>query len=149
MKLREWMSRAGFVAAVVAVRIHASAGSAQDTPSMQAVSAKPQQLVIIDADIGDDIDDVFAVGLALSSSELRILGIMSEWGDTALKSRLLDRLLCKTGMPDIPVATGIADKATLRRHDGRSVSRISRTPPVQRAAAAGRTGLHGRSHGAG
>lgn len=78
-------------------------GNAQETNP----SAKQQQLVIIDTDIGDDIDDVFALGLALSSPELRILGITSAWGDTALKSRMLDRLLCETGRSDIPVATGI------------------------------------------
>jgi purine nucleosidase len=66
-----------------------------------------QQKVIIDTDIGDDIDDAFAVGLALSSSELKVLGITSAWGDTELRSRLLDRLLCETGRSDIPVSTGI------------------------------------------
>lgn len=66
-----------------------------------------QQKVIIDTDIGDDIDDVFAVGLALSSPELKILGVESAWGDTELRSRMLDRLLCETGRSDIPVATGV------------------------------------------
>ena len=33
------------------------------------------QLVIIDTDIGDDIDDAFALALALRSPELRILGV--------------------------------------------------------------------------
>jgi purine nucleosidase len=112
MRLREWMSRAGFVAAAVVVLAYASAGFAQEKAPAEAVSAKPTQLVIIDTDIGDDIDDVFAVGLALSSPELHILGITSAWGDTALKSRLLDRLLCETGRSDIPVATGIAGKGT-------------------------------------
>jgi purine nucleosidase len=74
------------------------------TPSS---SASTPQLVIIDTDIGDDIDDVFAVGLALSSPELHILGITSAWGDTALRARLVDRLLCETGRNDIPVAVGI------------------------------------------
>jgi purine nucleosidase len=73
-----------------------------------------QQKVIIDTDIGDDIDDAFAVGLALSSPELKILGITSAWGDTELRSRMVDRLLCETGRSDIPVKTGIktASKAT-------------------------------------
>jgi inosine-uridine nucleoside N-ribohydrolase len=78
--------------------------------SALAESATPtasQELVIIDTDIGDDIDDVLAVGLALSSPELKILGITSAWGDTALRARLLDRLLCETGRTDIPVAVGI------------------------------------------
>ena len=66
-----------------------------------------QQKVIIDTDIGDDIDDVLAVGLALLSPELNILGVSSAWGDTELRSRMLDRLLCETGRSDIPVATGV------------------------------------------
>ena len=72
----------------------------------QSRSASPQ-LVVIDTDIGDDIDDAFAVGLALSSPDLHILGITSAWGDTSLRSHLLDRLLCETGRTVIPVATGI------------------------------------------
>jgi purine nucleosidase len=77
-------------------------------------SAFAQQKIIIDTDIGDDIDDVFAVDLALSSPELKILGVMSAWGDTELRSRMLDRLLCETGRSDIAVATGIktASKTT-------------------------------------
>ena len=73
-------------------------------------TASPQlapQLVIIDTDIGDDFDDALAVGLALSSPELKILGIMSAWGDTTLRARLLDRILCETGRTDIPVAVGV------------------------------------------
>ena len=73
-------------------------------------AAKPAaaaQPVIIDTDIGDDIDDALAVGLALSSPELKIVGITSAWGDTALRARMLDRLLSETGRSDIPVAVGI------------------------------------------
>ena len=80
---------------------------AQATPTSQAAAPKQSQLVITDTDIGDDIDDAFAVGLALSSPELKILGITSAWGDTKLRARLLDRLLCETGRTDIPVAVGI------------------------------------------
>jgi len=75
--------------------------------SAGCLSAFAQQKIIIDTDIGDDIDDAFAVGLALSSPELKILGITSAWGDTELRSRLLDRLLCETGRSDIPVTTGV------------------------------------------
>jgi inosine-uridine nucleoside N-ribohydrolase len=65
-------------------------------------------LAILDTDIGDDIDDAFALGLALTSPELRLIGITSAWGDTALRTRMIDRLLCETGREDIPVATGVA-----------------------------------------
>ena len=63
--------------------------------------------IIIDTDIGNDIDDAFAVGLALHSPEFQILGISSAWGDTHLRARLLSRLLKETGRADIPVAMGI------------------------------------------
>ena len=79
-------------------------------PQPAAKSAAPSK-VIIDTDIGDDIDDVFAISIALTSPELKILGITSAWGDTALRTRMLDRLLCETGREDIPVRTGIPTKA--------------------------------------
>lgn len=71
-----------------------------------AQSSAPQK-VIIDTDIGDDVDDAFAVGLALQSPELKIVGITSAWGNTKLRARLLDRFLQETGRADIPVAIGI------------------------------------------
>ncbi len=84
----------------------AQGAAAPALPANQATPAHPE-LVIIDTDIGDDIDDVLAIGLALSSPELKILGITSAWGDTALRARMIDRLLCQTGRTDIPVAVGI------------------------------------------
>ena len=74
------------------------------------VSSAPTspQLVIIDTDIGDDIDDAFAVALALQSPELKILGITTEYGDTELRARLLDRYLSAVGRKDILVAAGVA-----------------------------------------
>lgn len=77
------------------------------THKLPAPGNQPTQKVIIDTDIGDDIDDVFAVGLALNSPQVKILGITSAWGDTRLRARLLDRLLRDTGHTDIPVAVGI------------------------------------------
>lgn len=64
------------------------------------------QLVIIDTDIGDDIDDAFALALALKSPELKILGITTTFGDTEMRARLLDRYLKAVGRSDIPVAAG-------------------------------------------
>jgi len=73
----------------------------------QAQAASPQ-LVILDTDIGDDIDDAFALALALQSPELKILGITTEFGDTELRARLVDRYLNAVGRKDIPVAAGVA-----------------------------------------
>ncbi len=108
------MKRAGLWAAVGAL-ILAMAGrpSTGGQPASvrrgaAAVSggAKPQ-LVIIDTDIGDDIDDAFALAVALRSPELKILGITTEFGPTELRARLVDRYLTAVGRTNIPVAAGI------------------------------------------
>ena len=70
-----------------------------------ATKAAPEK-VIIDTDIGDDIDDAFAVALALRSPELQILGITTTFGDTETRARLVDRMLGEAGRQDIPVAAG-------------------------------------------
>ena len=77
----------------------------------QSTRALPEKTlhekVIIDTDIGDDIDDAFAVALALRSPELQILGITTTFGDTETRARLLDRFLAEVGHPEIPVAAGV------------------------------------------
>ncbi|WP_263366915.1 nucleoside hydrolase [Edaphobacter bradus] len=78
----------------------------------QAKPTPAPSRVIIDTDIGDDVDDAFAVDLALASPELQVLGISSAWADTALRARMLDRMLCETGRTDIPVHTGVPTKST-------------------------------------
>jgi len=75
--------------------------AAQSSPT----PALPEK-VILDTDIGDDIDDAFAVALALRSPELQILGITTTFGDTETRAKLLDRFLAEVGRPDIPVAAG-------------------------------------------
>jgi inosine-uridine nucleoside N-ribohydrolase len=68
--------------------------------------------VIVDTDIGDDVDDAFALSLALASPELQLAGISSAWGDTALRARMIDRMLCETGRDSIPVNTGVPTRST-------------------------------------
>jgi purine nucleosidase len=72
----------------------------------QSVPPGPSEKIIIDTDIGDDVDDAFAVALALRSPELEILGITTTFGDTQTRAKLLDRLLGEVGRQDIPVAAG-------------------------------------------
>ena len=73
-----------------------------------APAVPPAEKVVIDSDIGDDIDDAFAIGLALHSPELKLLGVTTTFGDTELRAKLADRLLGEAGRPDIPVAAGNA-----------------------------------------
>ena len=74
-------------------------------------SSAPKK-VIIDTDIGDDIDDAFAIALALKSPELEILGIATTFGDTEARAKIVDRLLGEAGRSDIPVLAGAPTKTT-------------------------------------
>ena len=87
------------------------------TPAVKSQKASPApkagavpQLVIIDTDIGDDIDDAFALALAFRSPELKILGVTTTFGNTEMRAQLLDRFLGAVGRHDIPVASGPSTK---------------------------------------
>jgi inosine-uridine nucleoside N-ribohydrolase len=77
----------------------------------RATSSAPRAKVIIDTDIGDDIDDAFALALALQSPELDVIGITTAWGDTQLRARLVERFLAEVSRTGIPVAEGIVTKS--------------------------------------
>ena len=99
--------------------------------SMQMRASAQPEKIIIDTDIGDDVDDAFAVALALRSPELQILGITTAFGDTKTRAKLLDRLLGEAGRTDIPVAVGISNpqiQTSLSQHayaDGGHFARSS------------------------
>ncbi|MDE3106017.1 MAG: nucleoside hydrolase [Acidobacteriota bacterium] len=90
-----------------AVQAAVQAAAQANTPANSKPSAPDAQKIFLDTDIGDDIDDAYALGLLLASPNVQITGISSAWGDTALRSRELDRLLCLTGRDAIPVGTGV------------------------------------------
>jgi purine nucleosidase len=65
-----------------------------------------REKVIVDTDLGDDIDDAFALALAVSSPRLEVMGVTTAWGDTEMRARLARRFLIQTGYGGIPVAVG-------------------------------------------
>ena len=79
------------------------------TPSPATASKKAK--IVLDTDIGDDIDDAFALALALRSPEIEILGITTAWGDTQLRARLTQRFLLENSSGKISVAAGIPTKS--------------------------------------
>ena len=68
----------------------------------QATAAK----VIFDTDIGNDIDDAYALGFLLRSPEVRVLGVTTAFEDTHLRARLATRFLNSAGREDVPVYEG-------------------------------------------
>jgi inosine-uridine nucleoside N-ribohydrolase len=66
------------------------------------------QAIIIDTDIGDDIDDAFALALAVKLTNLTIIGITTVYKNTVLRGRLVKHLLMTLGKGHIPVHAGLA-----------------------------------------
>jgi len=62
--------------------------------------------IIIDTDIGDDIDDALALALALECPELEILGITTVYKNTLLRTKMVKALLSAYNRQDIPVIMG-------------------------------------------
>lgn len=62
--------------------------------------------IILDTDMGDDIDDAYALALILASEELQLLGVTTVFGNTPARTQQALTLLQIAGRPDIPVATG-------------------------------------------
>lgn len=82
-----------------------SAPGRADTPPQQPIEKSP---VLIDTDIGDEIDDALALALALVSPELDVRGITTVTGDSFTRAQLVCNLLHHAGRKDIAVAA--ADK---------------------------------------
>lgn len=62
--------------------------------------------VIFDCDLGDDIDDAFAMAMILASEDIEVLGFCMDYANTEDRSVLACRLLYETGKEDIPVYVG-------------------------------------------
>jgi inosine-uridine nucleoside N-ribohydrolase len=78
----------------------------------QATTVPPLP-VIIDTDVGDDIDDAFALAIALQDPRLEVIGVTTAWGDTHTRALLVRRLLAALGRRDVMVAQGPATTSTV------------------------------------
>lgn len=66
-----------------------------------------QYKVIIDTDIGDDIDDIFALTYCLCNPSLDIKLIIVSSGDNDYKAKLVAHMLEKLNRTDIPIAKSV------------------------------------------
>ncbi len=62
--------------------------------------------ILVDTDIGTDIDDAFALALVARSPELNLLGVTTVSGDTQARARLAAKLLWTAGLRRVPVVPG-------------------------------------------
>jgi len=113
---RKWERAFFFLVLVVGAALNPGRGQSARDPVAEKV--------IIDTDIGDDVDDAFALALAVKSPELQILGVTTTFGDTETRARIADRLLGEVGRPEVPVLMGKAS--------------VTKNPMSQRRYAEGR-----------
>ena len=76
---------------------------AADTESAKGAPAP----VILDTDIGGDIDDTWALGLLLKSPELDLKLVVGDAGQAGYRARVLARFLERVGRSDVPVGVGL------------------------------------------
>ena len=78
---------------------------------LPAAAQAARTKIVLDTDIGTDIDDAWALGYALKSPSFELLGVTISDGDTAQRARLACKLLHRLGRTDVPVAVGRATPA--------------------------------------
>lgn len=67
----------------------------------------PKIPLILDTDIGNDIDDTWALAMLLRSPELDVKLILTGTGNTTYRAALVAKLLHLAGRTDIPLGIGI------------------------------------------
>ncbi len=81
---------------------------------VRSVSAEPAANripVVFDTDIGDDIDDTWALALLLKCPELDVKLIVTDMGKGLNRAKLVAKLLEAGGRTDIPIGIGHGSRA--------------------------------------
>ena len=72
--------------------------------------------IIIDTDIGSDIDDAIALAFAMKRSDIKIEGVTAAYGNADLRAKLAKKLLMLGNRDDVKVYAGI-DQPLLRNRE--------------------------------
>jgi purine nucleosidase len=64
--------------------------------------------LILDTDIGTDVDDILALILVAKAKELELIGVTTVYGDTQRRAQIARATLNRLGLPDLPVIPGIS-----------------------------------------
>jgi inosine-uridine nucleoside N-ribohydrolase len=92
-------SRLVFIFALVAA-------AAAVAPSLRAAMPAHRIPVVLDTDIGTDIDDTWALAYLLRSPELDLKLVVSDTGDTHYRAKIAAKLLQIAGRSDVAVGVG-------------------------------------------
>src|ERR1700722_19964362 len=70
-------------------------------------NSQTQELILLDTDIGSDVDDALALAYLLKQPRAKLLGVTTVSGEPHLRASIVDSILQQTGQPDVPVHVGI------------------------------------------
>lgn len=65
-----------------------------------------QKKIIIDTDIGDDIDDLIALEYLAKRPDVELIGVTTVWMNSFLRARMVKKVLSLLGKPYVPVYAG-------------------------------------------
>ncbi len=97
--------------------------------------------IVLDTDMGTDVDDALCLALALASPEIELVAVTTVSGDTALRARITKRLLELAGRGDVPVYAGLTETRTgtptffWHGQEGEGILAPSDAPAVEREPA--------------
>jgi purine nucleosidase len=76
------------------------------------MSTNPPKRILLDTDLGTDVDDCLALALILASPELQLEGVTCVYGDVRVRAQMTQKLLRLAGKSEIPIYLG-AEKPLL------------------------------------
>jgi purine nucleosidase len=97
--------------------------------------------IVLDTDLGTDVDDCLALATVLASPELQLEGVTCVYGDVAVRARMARRLLELAGRAEVPVLTGASEPLLGLRpvywegHEGEGLIADDDPPPMRGAVA--------------
>jgi purine nucleosidase len=87
--------------------------------------------VLLDTDIGTDVDDLLALALLVGSPEVQLIGVTTVYGDTVLRARMTRLVLEQLQRWAVPIGIGARETLTGRPvwwagHEGQGIPGLDR-----------------------
>ena len=91
--------------------------------------------VVLDTDIGTDVDDAFALAMVVQTEGLELKAVTTVSGNTQARARVAAKMLASAGLGSVPVAAGVssdeAAPAQCRWAEGFSSASLVAEPAVE------------------
>src|SRR5688500_13170838 len=97
--------------------------------------------VLLDTDIGTDVDDLLARALLVGATEVQLIGVTTVYGDTVLRARMTRLVLDHLEQRAVPIGIGARETLTGRPvwwagHEGQGIPGLDQVQIDERTTAA-------------